>query len=187
MVIDIQDGMATGSGRSIDGFNLHQALLRQEHLFERFGGHYHAVGCTMEAANVEILARELEGLAQEALGEEDLIPRIKIDGEIALDDLLPETVKDIMALSPFGTGNPEPVFYAHSLEVMESRIVGERHLKLKVRQGMRPMEAIGFGLSDRHPLDGKTIEMVFTPELNHWQGYERIQLRIVDLEVTSNP
>jgi single-stranded-DNA-specific exonuclease len=67
--------------------------------------------------------------------------------------------------------------------VLESRIVGERHVKFKVRQAgeENPLEAIGFGLGDKYPLEGRTIDMVFTPELNRWQGYENIQLRVIDL------
>lgn len=183
LVSSIEDGMAVGSGRSIDGFNLHVALTRLEHLFERFGGHYHAVGFTLEATNFEILAKELESLAQESLGDADLIPSVEIDGEITLPDLSLETMSQMETLSPFGAGNPEPIFYIHSLEVMDSWVVGKRHLKLKVKQGSSVMEAIGFGLSERHPLQGKAIKMVFTPIRDQWQGYERIQLRIIDLEV----
>ncbi|UCF55768.1 MAG: single-stranded-DNA-specific exonuclease RecJ, partial [Deltaproteobacteria bacterium] len=130
LVMDIQDGMATGSGRSIDGFNLHQALARLEHLFERFGGHYHAVGFALDVTNIEVLAKELEALALRALSEDDLIPKIEIDAEIALPDLTLQTVKHIESLSPFGPGNPEPIFYSHGLQVVDSRVVGERHLKL---------------------------------------------------------
>jgi single-stranded-DNA-specific exonuclease len=184
LVLDVQDGTAVGSGRSIEGFNLHQALEELKHLFERFGGHYHAVGFALDAANIEALDRELEDLGQEALSDDDLIPKIEIDAEVPLSDITLQTLKQMEALSPHGSGNPEPVFCSHALEVLDSRVVGERHLKLKVRQEGSVLEAIGFGLSDRHPLQGETINMVFTPEINAWQGYERIQLRIVDLELT---
>ena len=185
LVLDIQDGMAVGSGRSIKGFNLYKALARLEHLLERFGGHYHAAGLSLKASNVEALTMELESLARHELSEEDLIPAIKIDAEIMLPDLTMETVNQIRSLSPFGSGNPEPLFYAHSLKVIESRVVGERHLKLKVKQGRTIREAIGFGLSERHPLEGKTISMVFTPEIDRWNGKEKIQLRIIDLKVVT--
>ena len=94
-------------------------------------------------------------------------------------------IRQIMALSPFGEGNPDPVFLGRSLKVLESRIVGEHHLRLRVRQEGRPLEAIGFGLAGWHSLEGKTIHMVFTPELNRWQGYDRIQLKVADLKVAA--
>ncbi|MGD8228708.1 MAG: single-stranded-DNA-specific exonuclease RecJ [Desulfobacteraceae bacterium] len=183
LVLDIQDGKAVGSGRSIEGFNLHRALGRLGYLFERFGGHYHAVGFALDAANVEDLGNELEDLGQETLSDDDLIPKIEIDAEVSLSDLTLQTLKHMQALSPHGSGNPEPIFCSHALEVLDSRVVGERHLKLRVRQEGSVLEAIGFGLADGHPLQGETINMAFTPEINAWQGYERIQLKIVDLEL----
>ena len=183
LVLDIQDGMAYGSGRSIDGFNLYAALARLGHLFEKFGGHYHAAGFTLKANNIEVLARELEILAQDELSEHHLIPAIEIDAEMNLTDLSLETINSITSLTPFGEGNPEPLFYARSLEVIASRVVGENHLKLRVRQGGNVVEAIGFGLSERHPIEDR-IDIVFTPEINRWQGDEKIQLRIIDLKVT---
>ncbi|MGD8229572.1 MAG: single-stranded-DNA-specific exonuclease RecJ [Desulfobacteraceae bacterium] len=185
LVLDIQDGTAVGSGRSIDGFNLHRALERLGYLFERFGGHYHAVGFALDAGNIEALDRELEHLGQKVLSEDDMIPKIHIDAEVSLADLTMQTLRHMKALSPHGSGNPEPIFCSHALQVLDSRVVGERHLKLKVRQEGSVLEAIGFGLSDRYPLHGETIDMVFTPEINEWQGYERIQLRIVDLELAN--
>ncbi len=183
LVLDIEDGTAVGSGRSIEGFNLHQALESLGYLFERFGGHYHAVGFALDAANIEALDRGLEDLGQDALSEDDLIPKIEIDAEVLLPELTMQTLKHMEALSPHGSGNPEPIFCSHALQVLDCRVVGERHLKLKVRQEGRVLEAIGFGFSDRHSLQGQTINMAFTPEINEWQGYERIQLRIVDLEL----
>ena len=183
LVLNIRDGMATGSGRSIDGFNLYHALNKLGHLFTKFGGHYRAVGFTLGANHIEVLAKELEDLAWKELSEEDLIPTIEIDSEITLSDLTMETVRSFRLLSPFGSGNPEPLFYTRSLRVIDSRVVGGRHLKLRVRQGRSVKEAIGFGLSDKHPLEGKIIHMIFTPEINEWKGYEKIQLRIIDLEV----
>jgi single-stranded-DNA-specific exonuclease len=184
LLLDVRDGIAVGSGRSIDGFNLHRALERLSHLFERFGGHYHAAGFSLKASLIQALRNELEDLAQEVLSEDDLIPRIEIDGSIPLSDLNLKTIRDIQTLAPFGSGNPEPVFHTQNLEVIHSRVVGERHLKLKVGQGECLMEAIGFGFSDWHPLQGETIDIVFTPEINEWRGHERVQLKIVDLQVT---
>jgi len=183
LILTIQDNIATGSGRSIDGFNLHKALTRLGHLFERFGGHYHAAGFTLKASNIEALKTGLEEIAQEVLSREDLISAIRIDAEIALQDLTMETVKEIRSLSPFGSGNPEPVLHSDYLKVVWSGIVGERHLKLKVKQGETVMEAIGFGLSDWHPLKGRSISMVFVPDINRWQGHEKPQLRIIDLKL----
>jgi len=181
LVSNIQDGTAVGSGRSVDSFNLYVALDQISHLFERFGGHAHAAGFTLKAENFDNLKSELEALANDTFGDEDLVPAIEVDAEITLNDISHKMIREIKALSPFGEGNPEPLFCARSLEVLGSRIVGDRHLKLRVSQEGKSFEAIGFGLAGKYPLDGKTINMAFSPELNRWKGYERIQLRIIDL------
>ena len=84
-------------------------------------------------------------------------------------------------MAPFGEGNPEPIFMARSVKVFESRVVGDLHLKLRVGQGEHVFDAIGFGLGSRHPLKGTGLNMIFSPEINRWQGTERVQLKIVDL------
>ena len=147
-----------------------------------------------EANSEEALLRVLDGavglvLRGDGIGnskvEEDLIPTIEIDAEVMLQDLTLEILRRIKSLSPFGPGNPEPLFYAKFLQVIDSKVVGGRHLKIKVKQGRSVTEAIGFGLSDKHPLEGEIIDMVFTPEIKEWQGFEKIQLKIIDLKIVS--
>jgi single-stranded-DNA-specific exonuclease len=181
--LSIEDGIATGSGRSIKGFDLHGALTHFSHLFEKFGGHKQAVGLTLKVTHIDTLIRGFEEFARETLNKADLIPTIHVDTELTLSELDLKTVRQIALLAPFGPGNPVPLFYAHSLEAIDSGVVGERHLKLKIRQGNRIQDAIGFGLADRYPLEGNVIHMVFSPEINEWKGYEKIQLRVIDVEV----
>jgi single-stranded-DNA-specific exonuclease len=182
LVLTIKDGVATGSGRSIDGFNLHSSLTSLDHLFEKYGGHYHAAGCTLKASNIEKLAHGLEELAREKLNKEALIPALDIDADIKISELTFETVMGLKDLEPFGTGNSEPLFYSEGVSVIRSWIVGEKHLKLKVGQGNAVLDAIGFGMGDLHSLEGRSVNMVFTPEINEWNGLRKIQLRINDLE-----
>ena len=184
LVYNVHNGLAVGSGRSIDGFNLFLALNRLGSLFEKFGGHSHAAGFTIRVENIAVFKRELEGLAREKLRDEALVPSIDVDAELSLEKVDMEMIHEIGVLSPFGAGNPEPSFLVRSVDVLESRVVGERHLKLKVRQAGngKPFDAIGFGLGDVHIPAGRTADMVFTPELNRWQGYENIQLRLIDIK-----
>jgi len=167
-------------GRSIDSFNLYKALSRLTPLFQKFGGHAYAAGFRLDEENLEILKRELEGLAEKEMTEEDLVPTIEVDSDLFLKEIGHEMIDQIAALSPFGQENPEPVFRARSLHVSGSRVVGERHLKLRLRQGDTTLEAIAFGFGHHHPLNGKRVDIIFTPGLNRWQGSEKIQLKIVD-------
>lgn len=182
LILGIDDGMAVGSGRSIEGFNLYEALAKLEHHLEKFGGHYRAAGFTLRASNIQSLAEEMEGLAQQTLTEEHLIPSVDVDAEASLSELDERTIHRIGSLAPFGPGNPNPLFYGRAFEVLDSKIVGGKHLKLLLRQGSATREAIGFGMGERHPLDTNTIDLVYTPEINHWQGHKRVQLKIADLE-----
>ncbi|MGD9161926.1 MAG: single-stranded-DNA-specific exonuclease RecJ [Desulfobacteraceae bacterium] len=184
VVLTIRNGIATGSGRSIDGFNLHESLTQLKHLFKKFGGHYHAAGCTLERNNIDLLSKGLEDIAQNVLRDEDLIPSITVDDRLNLSELTIDSVNDIRSLEPFGSGNPEPVFYSGNLEVMDSWIVGENHLKLRLRQGEAIHEAIGFNLAGIQPSQGSTVNMVYSPEINKWNGNEKVQLRILDIEIS---
>ncbi len=182
LVLNVQDGKAVGSGRSIAGFDLFAALTRMEHVFEKFGGHAQAAGFTLQESNVALLRKGLEDFARQALLGKDLRPGFDVDCEVPLDRISPELVQELDYLAPFGEANPEPLFLARSVPVLESRVVGGMHLKMRVGQGKDVFEAIGFGMGGLHPLSGKQVDFLYTPEMNHWQGSERLQLRLVDVK-----
>jgi single-stranded-DNA-specific exonuclease len=183
LVMSVNGHLAYGSGRSIAGFNLYHALSQSAHLFRKFGGHDHAAGFTLEANRIADLQRELEAYARRELTEELLTPEVIVDAEVTLAELTRERIAAIRSLSPFGPGNPEPVFYASAVEVLRSQVVSQRHLRLRLRQGNAVVEAIGFGLSEEAPEKGDRIDAVFTPDINRWLGNEKIQLRLVDVKV----
>ena len=111
------------------------------------------------------------------------MPAIIIDERLKLAELSIDAVNDIRTLEPFGSCNPEPVFYSGNMVIIESRIVGENHLKLRVRQGETTHDAIGFNLAGAQKVNpGDFINMVYTPEINRWNGSERVQLKMLDLE-----
>lgn len=181
MMAAVKDGLAVGSGRSIDGFDLYGAMKKMSGCFDKFGGHYHAAGFTLPANRLEKLREDLETEAENHLHPKDLIPGISVDSELFFRNITPDVIHQINALAPFGEGNPEPVFTARTVKVFDSRVVGERHLKLRLGQGEQVLDAIGFRLGRHHPLKGVSIDLLFTPELNRWQGTESVQLKIVDL------
>ena len=181
MIAAIRDGIAVGSGRSIDGFDLYSAMKKMSHCFLRFGGHSHAAGFTLKTSELEALRKGLEMEAEAHLQPKDLIPTIRVDSELSFGNITLDVIHQINALAPFGESNPEPVFMARSVKVFESRVVGERHLKLRLGQGEQVLDAIAFGLGNRHPLKGISTDFLFTPEVNRWQGTETVQLKIIDL------
>jgi single-stranded-DNA-specific exonuclease len=187
LVLSVREGMAVGSGRSIPGFNLYEALRRLSHFLRRFGGHQHAAGLALEVSRMEDFSRELEGIAKDHLRHDDLISAIEIDAETSLHEMTLETLGHIQTLAPFGPGNPQPLLLTRSAQVIESRTVGHKHLKMKVKQDGAVTEAIGFGLSENHSLQGKKVNLVFTPEIDRWQGREKVLLKLIDLELAAGP
>ena len=116
------------------------------------------------------------------------MPTLHVDAEVQLSEVTARLIKEIGAFHPFGAGNPEPTFAVKGLEVMDSRTVGEKHLKMTVRQGRSmPFDSIGFGMKSllERGIPARTpVDLAFLPELNHWNGYDRIQLRIRDLRIS---
>jgi single-stranded-DNA-specific exonuclease len=187
LVLGLENGTAVGSGRSIAGFNLYRALKKLEPLLDRFGGHRHAAGLALKASNLDRLRQEFEALAREELSEQDLVHTLEVDAEVSLKDMAIETIRRLNAFSPFGYGNPEPLFFSGPCDVVESRVVGERHLKMKVRQDGVVVDTIGFGVAEHAPAPRGPINLIFTPEIDRWQGQEKPRLRMIDLEPSGQP
>ena len=180
LVLTFEGEMAKGSGRSIDQFDLYEAISQLESLFERFGGHSHAAGFALKRKNFHKLKRAISEIGLEKLQSRDLRPVLEIDAEIDFSDVSWNLIKEVEALAPFGNGNPEPLFCTRSAEIVEARVVGEKHLKMLLRQDGKIYDAIGFSMGNRKPKVGHCIDIAYTPQLNRWQGHENIQLRLID-------
>ncbi|MFV0388812.1 MAG: single-stranded-DNA-specific exonuclease RecJ [Pyrinomonadaceae bacterium] len=187
IVLSVEDGVASGSARSISGYHLVKALDSCSELFEKYGGHAAAAGMTLKAENIETLREVLEAHAARTLTDEDLIPEVKIDAEVESEDLNLELVDEIKMLEPFGMGNPRPVFLTRDLKIVsEPFVMKEKHLKLKLSNGSGSLfEAVwwdGVAASEGQTLTvGTGIELVYTPEKNTWNGASRLQLVIKDI------
>ncbi|MEC4888986.1 MAG: single-stranded-DNA-specific exonuclease RecJ [Nitrospira sp.] len=184
-----EQGIGKGSARTTPGFDLYQGLAACNDLLVAFGGHPSAAGMTIQEARLpEFQARFAAVVGEWALSG-DVTPTLHLDSEVALEDVNLRLIQEIGSLHPFGAGNPEPMFAVKGLAIMEARVVGEKHLKMTVRQGRSlPFDSIGFGMKSlaEQGLSLKTpVDLAFTPELNHWNGYDRIQLRIRDMRAAS--
>ncbi len=184
ILISLGDGLSKGSGRSIKNFHLFQALLECKDFLTTFGGHSHAVGITITRDNIEGFKDEINRLARERLRLEDLIPSLDIDMELSLADLSAEFAKEIESLEPFGSGNPEPLFYTRNLKLKdEPQVLSRYTLKFWVSDGHNTYEAIGFGLSNLKEslMKADYFDLVYTPQIDSWQGEEGIILEIKDI------
>ena len=140
LVVARDNGEAHGSGRSIRGFHLLNALESCSELFTRFGGHAHAVGFSMPSARLPELCSRLDAYARARLTVADFEAVLDIDGELPLDQVSPELFKILRQIEPFGVGNPEPVFLAHAVRLVgPPRMIKDKHVKLRLSSG--PVEA----------------------------------------------
>ncbi|UVT16748.1 MAG: single-stranded-DNA-specific exonuclease RecJ [Nitrospira sp.] len=180
-----EHGVGKGSARTIPGFDLYQTLASCRDLLMAFGGHPSAAGVTIQEAMLPEFAERFAAIAEAWIRETQSVPMLHVDSEVRLDEITLQLIREIGVLHPFGAGNPEPTFAVRRLDVLNARVVGEKHLKLTVRQDRSlPFDSIGFGMKslEDQGLSLKTpVDVAFTPELNHWNGYDRIQLRIRDI------
>jgi len=136
VVISRDGDLAFGSGRSIRAFHLLDAIESCSNLFSRYGGHSHACGFAMPAANVAELRARLDAFARARLTPADFDPILDLDGELDLTEITPELFHALQLLEPYGMGNPEPVFAAHAVQLAAPpRILKDKHVKLKLKSG----------------------------------------------------
>jgi len=179
ILIALQNGSGRGSGRSIPRFHLHDALNAcSEHLL-KFGGHKYAAGLSVDEAILETFVERFDEVAQGLLGDSDLTPELVIDGELGAEEPTLELAELIEQLSPFGVGNPEPVFLLRRGALVDRQIVKEHHLKLRISAGGRVLDAIGFNMAQGKALP-TTFDIAFSLESNRWNGRQRLQLKLRD-------
>ncbi len=184
VMIAVDGAMGRGSARSIPGFHLYDALAECSEHLERFGGHRQAAGMDVPADRIEAFQAAFNEVARTRLEGEDLRPTLTPDAEFTLGEADLDLVRWLAYLGPHGMGNPGPVFRASGVEVDGARVVGERHLKATLRQGGDRLDAIGFGMAERHPpasFDGGRFDVLLRLERNEWRGRASVQAKLLDL------
>jgi single-stranded-DNA-specific exonuclease len=189
LVISIEDGTGYGSGRSIPGFHLLDALQEAKDQFTRFGGHAQAAGFTLPGANVPRLEEVFERAARSVLTGRDLERVLRVDAELSLDEIGRDLYEEMKSLEPFGLGNPKPVFRSRVTLAGEPRILKEKHLKIWVRAARKTLPAIGWGMGGwAARLAGRSaLEIAFTLAENQYQGETTLQLHLKDIHFDPDP
>ena len=178
-----EDDLAKGSGRSIPGFDLHEALMKCQNTIDRFGGHSMAIGITIKRDKFEDFKKEFEEVAKEAKIDE-IIPIINIDAKINLSEINKEMVASLKQLEPFGEGNKTPIFAFKNLKIDSIRALSEgKHIKMTLKDGNTIINAIGFNLgylADEYKI-GDKIDVVGTLEINSFNGVDNLQINVKDV------
>ncbi len=190
LVIADAEDKGKGSARSVENFDVFHALKSCEDLMNGYGGHKYAAGLTIELHKVDELRDRLNAYAEIHLPAEDLIPKIQIDAEIALDDINPRLMTLLNLFKPHGPSNLRPIFLSKGLQIVGyPQLMNERHIRLKVRQNNTVLDAVGFNLGHLYNKIGvgnDLLDMVYQIDENTWQGRTNIQLKIKDLKIKSN-
>ena len=182
VAMSVEDGYVVGSGRSVAEFDLFAALLTCQDLFVRFGGHSQAAGFTVESDKLAVLEERLTAVAEESLDSLDLRPILEIDAEVDLADLAGDFPEWVSTLEPFGPANRQPVFLTRRAQVLEAREVGKanQHMNLKVAQGNNQWTAMAFNQAEQWVAGASEVDLVYSLSRDHWQGVERLTLRVLD-------
>src|SRR5207302_6412438 len=176
-----ESGVGKGSGRSIEGFNLVAALSRCADKIDKYGGHEMAAGLTIQEKNVDLFAEQFRQIARELLSDEDLQPRLQIDHEVDFCELNFDFLTWHEMLQPFGNGNPQPLFFAREVEpAAVPRVVGEKHLVLRLRQHNYLQRAVYFDAASSE-LPTPPWDIAFRIRPDEYEGEMRLAMQVTAL------
>jgi single-stranded-DNA-specific exonuclease len=184
LVFCLEDGEAQGSGRSVEGVDLYEAVSSLSGMLTRFGGHSAAVGVTLPEASLGAFKQGLSDFVA-SIPAEVFVPHLTIDAEVRLDALSVELVAELERLEPFGHGNRTPMLSSHGVFMNGRRRVGKgsEHLRFTAYDGVASLPGICFRCSDIETLvdTDAAVDIAFELVRDTWQGAERVQLRAIDI------
>ena len=190
VVLTESNGLATGSARSVLGFDLYKAINACSDLLENFGGHMYAAGLTMKKENIPLFRQRFEEVVTNTILDDQLIPRIEVDVEFNLEDISEDFFYILDKFQPFGPGNMPPLFVSRNVsDSGNGRAVGStgEHLKLElIKNGEsgKAMPAIAFNMSNHlgYIKEGKPFDVCYSIEMNEFRGESNLQLNIKDIK-----
>lgn len=175
-----EDGVGKGSGRSINGINIYKALLECQKILENFGGHEQAAGITIMEDKIDIL-RDMLSKSLEDIKDIN-VKKVNIDSEISFSNITDVFIDELNLLSPYGIGNPEPVFSTRDVSVVSTKVFKDKHMGIKLESEGIKFDAMWFNLNEIIDLPTK-VDIAFTPEFNIWNGNKDVRLTIKDINL----
>lgn len=191
VLIALEEGQGKGSGRSIQKFNLFRAFTDcGEHLVQ-FGGHAYAAGLTIKEDRIEAFRNSMNEVGHRYLSEEDLIPEVRVDVALGLEEIDRSFYSRMTLLEPFGAENPVPCFLSQAVKLQEVKLIGKdkNHIRFRVRQGKGQIEGVGFGLAElleSVDVTKELFDIAYELNLNTWNGREKLEIKLVDLRLAGD-
>ncbi|MCX2744908.1 single-stranded-DNA-specific exonuclease RecJ [Mangrovivirga sp. M17] len=188
IILTEHDGEATGSARSVPGFDIYEAISECKDLLSKFGGHKYAAGLSLPVESIDEFRQRFEEAVSQQIESHMLEPVLTIDKLIPLNVINDKFYNILYQMQPFGPGNEEPVFSSESVEIIgEPRLLKNEHIKLRLRQrnGEEEIEAIGFFMGHYFPQlhNGLKIDVAYQVSLNEFRGKKSVQLMLKDIKV----
>ena len=194
VILTESNGFATGSARSVQGYDLYQAIEACSDLLESFGGHMYAAGLTLKKENIRPFMEKFEQYVNGTITEEQLVPRIFIDSELSFSEINEEFFRTMSQFQPFGPENMSPVFVSRNVfDTGSGRMVGSsgEHLKLDLCQestGQKSFSAIAFSQANHFEYikGGNPFDICYSLEMNEFRGNRNLQLNVRDIKTPDN-
>jgi len=189
ILFSIEGDVAKGSGRSIDGFNLFEAIMEAKDDLIDFGGHEAACGVKVKRENIDKFKKNFNGIAKRFFTNiEEILPELRIDLNLPFGHVGLKLLNELRLLMPYGPGNSAPIFSSRALTVKNNpREIGKSGFKFLANCGSLTCEAVTFKKNlVTKPSQGNVIDLAYTPSVNSWQGIDTIQLNIKDLQVVKS-
>ncbi|MBW2606681.1 MAG: single-stranded-DNA-specific exonuclease RecJ [Deltaproteobacteria bacterium] len=185
VVISTKNGIGKGSARSIPVFDLYEGLSACSDDLVQFGGHSMAAGLKIKLKNIERFKTNFDNTVAAGIKPVDFTPKLSIDCELDFDDISDRLIDEIESLTPFGNGNPEPLFIAKNVEVFSSKIVGKNHRSMLLKQSAGKMpkifNAIHFNALTDDPLKDNFNRIAFRLRWNRWNGQKKVQIIVEEI------
>ena len=185
VIISTKNGIGKGSARSIPGFDLYKILYACSDDLVQFGGHSMAAGLKIKLKNIDRFKINFDNLVSSGITPADFTPKLSIDCELDFDDISDRLIDEIESLTPFGNGNPEPLFIAKNVDIFSSKIVGQNHRSMLLKQATKKMpkifNAIHFNALTDAPLKDYFDRIAFRLRWNRWNGQKKVQIVVEEI------
>jgi len=187
IILTKSDEVATGSARSVKGFNLYEAIYECREYLLNFGGHFAAAGLTLLPQNVDAFTKKFNEVVSNTITDEMLIPEIVIDAEINLEEIKQSFYNIILQMEPYGPENMRPIFLAKNIgDTGYSKLLKDLHIKFDLIQNNTRITGIGFNMAEKFEIikSKSPFDIVFSLDENEWNGNTSIQLKIIDVKLS---